>query len=126
MARILILRWAAAGALWLFAPAAVFADADRGADSFDANCAECHSVAKTLKNKKGPTLFGVVGRNAASVSGFNYSDAMKAAGYAWDRQRLDGYITAPKRYLPGGKMKFDGLDDAQERADLIDFLEQQR
>lgn len=113
----LILATSVMGTAW--------ADVDKGADSFDSNCAECHSVAKTLKNKKGPSLFGVVGRNAASVPGFAYSDAMRAAGFAWTPEKLDAYIAAPKKLVPDGKMKFDGLDDAAERADLIDFLRQQ-
>ena len=112
-------------AFLLTAAAPALADADRGADSFDANCAECHSVSKALRNKKGPTLFGVVGRRSASMSGFEYSDAMRAAGFDWTRDRLDAYVASPKKAVPGGKMKFDGVDDAGERADLIDFLEKQ-
>lgn len=101
-------------------------DAGRGADSFDANCAECHSVAKTLKNKKGPTLFGIVGRPSASIAGFDYSPALKAAGFAWSQEKLDAYVTAPKKLVPEGKMKFDGIADASERADLLSFLAEQK
>ncbi|MCX7178286.1 MAG: c-type cytochrome [Proteobacteria bacterium] len=101
-------------------------DASRGADSFDSNCAECHSVAKTLKNKKGPTLFGIFGRPAASIAGFDYSPALKAAGFAWNTEKLDLYVTAPKKLVPDGKMKFDGLGDAGERADLLSFLAEQK
>ena len=129
MVRVLNIRsllTAAAAALPLLLAAPARADVNKGADSFDSNCAECHSVAKTLKNKKGPSLYGIVGRTAATVPGFEYSDGMKAAGYAWDQARLDAYIAAPKKAVPGGKMKFDGLDDAAERADLIEFLQQQK
>lgn len=118
----LLMSATATAALLTMAPIA-WADADRGADSFDANCAECHSVSSSLRNKKGPSLFGIVGRPAAKVPGFDYSDALKASGIIWTRDRLDAYITAPKSLVPGGKMKFDGLDNATERSDLIDFLE---
>ena len=101
-------------------------DPGRGADSFDANCAECHSVAKTLKNKKGPTLFGLFGRPAASIAGLDYSPALEAAGFAWNTEKLDLYVTAPKKLVPDGKMKFDGLSDAGERADLLSFLAEQK
>jgi cytochrome c len=98
------------------------ADAKKGADSFDENCSECHSVAKTLRSKKGPSLYGVIGRNAASIEGFGYSDAIRQRPIVWSRDNLDAYIAAPKKFVPGGKMKFDGIDDAAERADLIEFL----
>lgn len=98
------------------------ADAARGADVFDENCAECHSMAQPLKHKKGPGLYGVVGRQAASVEGFKFSDALRAANLTWTPENLDAYIRNPKAAVPGGKMKFDGLDDATARQDLIDFL----
>ncbi len=116
---------AATAALICVVPAAI-ADAEKGADSFDSNCAECHSVSPKLKNKKGPTLFGIVGRKSASIGDYEYSDAMKAAGYAWDTGHLDAYIAAPKKAVPGGKMKFDGVPDDAERRDLIEFLSQQK
>jgi len=111
------------GALTLSAQAA---DLAKGADSFDANCAECHSVAKKIRNKKGPSLFGVVGRKAAGIDGADYSDAMKASGIVWTTDKIDAYITAPKSVVPGGTMKFKGLTDAKERADLVAFLTEQK
>ena len=101
---------------------ASFADVNAGADSFDANCSDCHSLAKPLKHKKGPSLVGVVGRTAGTVAGFDFSDAMKSAGFSWNKDKLDAYITNPKALVPNDKMKFKGLPDAKERADLIEFL----
>ncbi len=101
-------------------------DAGRGADSFDANCAECHSIARTLKNKKGPSLFGIVGKPSATAVGFEYSPALKAAGFVWTPDKLDAYAAAPKKLVPEGKMKFDGIPDAAERADLIACLAEQK
>jgi len=96
--------------------------AGNGASVFDEECSDCHSVTPG-KNKKGPSLFGVVGRKPATIEGFNYSDAMRANLETWTVDRLNPYITAPKRIVPGGKMKYDGLSDAKERADLIAYLE---
>ena len=107
--------------LALAAPAVHAADAAHGASVFDEECSDCHSV-KPDKNKKGPTLFGVVGRHAGSVADFNYSDAMKASGITWNQDRLSGYISAPKKTVPGGKMKYDGLASEQAKADLIAYL----
>lgn len=100
----------------------VHADAARGANVFDENCAECHSMAQPLKNKKGPGLYGVVGRTAATVPDFKYSDALGSAKLTWTPEQLDAYIRNPKKVVPGGKMKFDGLEDATARQDLIEFL----
>ena len=97
---------------------------NHGADVFDEECAECHSI-KEGKNKKGPSLFSVVGRNAGTVAEYNYSDALKAGGFAWNNDKIDAYITHPKAAVPGGKMKYDGLNDAKSRADLIEFLSSQ-
>lgn len=116
------------GLLALGASVSVFAagNAEKGADSFDTNCAECHSVAKTIKNKKGPSLFGIVGRPSASIAGFDYSPALKAGAITWTPEKIDAYIAAPKKVVPDGKMKFDGLGDASERADLLAFLAEQK
>jgi cytochrome c len=96
------------------------ADADAGKRVF-AKCAVCHSGAAG-KNGLGPTLFGVVGRPSASVAGFNYSDAMKAANKTWDEATLDVYLTNPKAMVPGTKMAFSGLPAADDRANVIAYL----
>jgi len=96
-------------------------DAAKGGTVFNEECADCHSI-KEGKNKKGPSLFGVVGRASGSNADFNYSAAMKASGLIWSPDRIDAYIHDPKAVVPGGKMKYDGLPEAQARADLIAYL----
>jgi cytochrome c len=107
----------------LIAPlAALAADADHGADLFDDNCSECHSVASAMRNKKGPSLYKVVGRHVASVQGFTYTPSLIQTNLTWNAQTLDSYLTNPKRLAPAGKMKFTGFAKAQDRADVIAFL----
>lgn len=98
------------------------ADAKRGADLFADNCGDCHATREDGGNRKGPNLFGVVGRKTGSIAGFEYSDANKAAGWVWTVEQLDTYLTAPKTAMPGTVMKFKGDPDPQERADIIAFL----
>ena len=102
-------------------PGHAHAAGSAGADAFATECAECHSL-KQGKNKKGPSLFAVVGRKAGSVEDFKYSSAMTSSGIVWAAEQIDSYITLPKKAVPGGIMKYDGLPDAKARADLIEYL----
>ncbi|HJV61985.1 MAG TPA: c-type cytochrome [Albitalea sp.] len=104
------------------APAHAAADAQRGMNTFTEECGDCHSP-KPGKAKKGPPLFGVVGRAAATGPDFVYSDAMKQSGLTWTPDKIDAYITAPRKVVPGGKMKYDGLADAAARADVVAYLQ---
>jgi len=97
-------------------------DAENGAKVFK-KCMACHAIDD--KNKIGPSLKGIVGRKAATVEGFKYSDAMlaKAAeGVVWDEATLTAYLPDPKAFVPGTKMVFPGLKKPEEVTDLIAFL----
>ncbi|MDR3461632.1 MAG: cytochrome c family protein [Beijerinckiaceae bacterium] len=95
-------------------------DAALGKSVFN-KCAICHTI-DPAKKGLGPTLFGVVGRHSASVAGFSYSEAMKAANKTWDAATLDVYLTDPKALVPGTKMVFPGLSKAEDRANVIAYL----
>jgi cytochrome c len=86
-------------------------------------CAMCHSSAKGEGARIGPNLFGVVGRKAGSVSDYSYSAAIKKAGFVWTNDKLEAFVTAPGQLVPGTKMTFSGLASAQQRADLIAYLD---
>jgi cytochrome c len=86
-----------------------------------APCMACHTKDKGV-NKIGPSLFGVVGRKVASVSGFSYSAAMKAKGGNWTPEQLDTYITNPRQVVPGTYMSYPGQKDPAKRAALIAYL----
>ncbi len=101
--------------------------AESGADLYDQECGDCHSLANPPKNKKGPGLFGIIGKPAAGVPNFTYSDSLRAAKLVWSAATMDAYIKNPKALVAGGgKMKYDGLGNATERAALIEFLTQQK
>ena len=84
-------------------------------------CATCHTI-KPGVNAVGPSLFGVFGKKSASVEGYAYSEAMKAAGKTWDEATLDTYLTAPMKDVPGTKMTYAGMTDPAKRKAVIDFL----
>ena len=92
-----------------------------GAPDSVVQCKVCHTFVPGT-NGVGPSLAGVVGRKAASVPGFAYSEAMKSSGLTWDEATLDTYLTAPMKAVPGTKMTYAGLADAAKRKALIDWL----
>lgn len=103
-------------------PALAAGDAMAGAKVFSAECSECHSV-KEGRNKKGPSLFAVLGRKAADLPSVEYSDALRKIGWTWNEETLRKYLSKPvKESNPGGKMKYDGLPDARALEDLIVYL----
>jgi cytochrome c len=80
-------------------------------------------VREAGKNKIGPSLFGVIGRKAASLENYNYSDAMKKFDHSWDAQTFDNYLADPRAVVPETKMIFPGIKDEKERQDVIAYLE---
>jgi cytochrome c len=104
------------------ATAALAADPGAGEKIFKAQCGICHAVAAG-ENRIGPTLFGVVGRPAGSVPGFNYTADHKKLGIAWDAATLGKYLTNPRAMVPDTSMVYAGLKDDAERADLVAYLE---
>ena len=103
------------------APTASAGDAASGAKLF-AQCRVCHSV-EPGKNGLGPSMHGVVGRKAGTLAGFNYSPAMKASGFVWSDAKLNDYLRAPMKSVPGTKMAFAGIADDKRRADVIAYLD---
>jgi cytochrome c len=90
--------------------------------AFNNHCRTCHTT-KEGDNRLGPSLHGVIGREAGSAPGFGYSSAMKDAGITWDEQTLDRYIENPEAVVPGNNMKpYSGITDPAERAKIIAHL----
>jgi cytochrome c len=93
-------------------------DVAKGADVYQDHCASCHVLNGI---GQGPSLVGVVGRKAASIPGFNYSDAMKASGLTWTAANLDRFVSGPTKMVPGTAMRAI-VADPVERRDLIAYL----
>lgn len=88
-------------------------------------CKACHQVGDGAKNRSGPVLNGIVGRAAAGVEGFRYSNALKAKGeegLVWDEASLAAFLADPKGYIKGTKMSFRGLKKEEDIAALTAYL----
>jgi cytochrome c len=103
------------------------AAAARGERVFQ-RCFSCHSVDPQEKAKlQGPNSYKIVGRPAARIAGFEYSEAMQrvaAGGLVWDIATLNRYLADPDAVVPGTNMSIAPLCDEQERADLLAYLAQ--
>ena len=103
---------------------AIAGDSAAGEKVFKKRCKACHTVTEN-KHKVGPSLFGVVGRQAGSTD-FKRYKGLKGADYSWDEESLDTWLKNPKAFVKskGGKrtsMAFKLKKDA-DRADVIEYL----
>jgi cytochrome c len=97
------------------------ASIDKGISVFK-KCAACHTPESGGKNKIGPNLYNVVGKDVATTGDFKYSNAMLAVEGGWTYEFLNTYLTKPKDAIPKNKMVFAGLKKASDRASVILYL----
>ncbi len=100
------------------------ADAAKGEATFK-KCASCHTITPGGASGIGPNLHGIMGKKMAAIGGFAYSDGLKALGGSWDFKSTNDWLTNPKKMVAGTKMTFAGLSDAQERANLLVYMNAQ-
>ncbi|MGD1868285.1 MAG: c-type cytochrome [Neomegalonema sp.] len=87
-------------------------------------CKACHVIDKE-KNRVGQHQDGIIGRPAAAIEGFKYSDAMIAKGeegLVWNVETLSAYLANPKGYIEGTKMAFAGLKKEDDIANVITYM----
>ncbi|OEZ85099.1 cytochrome c2 [Janthinobacterium sp. HH104] len=106
------------------APAALKGNAEAGKAAFR-KCASCHQVGPSARGGFGPKLTGVIGRKAGATTDYKYSAAMKNANIVWTEQNLASFLKAPSDFIPGNNMRFWGIGNAQQVADLLAYLRTQ-
>jgi len=127
MRHMLVLAVAAGIIAAMTVPAAAEGDATKGKEAF-AKCGICHQIGPGAKTVIGPELNGIVGRKAASIADYpSYSPGMKKlgeSGWVWTPENIDKWIANAKAMIPDSPMAlaFQGVPDADERANIIAYL----
>ena len=99
-------------------------DAAKGEQVFK-KCTACHAVEEG-KHKVGPSLHGVVGRQAGSTDFARYV-GLKGADIVWTEENLFEYLADPTAFVksktqnPRSGMAYK-LPKPDERADVIAYL----
>ena len=89
-----------------------------------AKCQACHAVGVGATNRIGPELNGLDGRATGSAAGYQYSAALKNAGFTWDQASFTAFMQNPRTKVPNNKMAFAGMKDPSEIANLWAYLSQ--
>jgi cytochrome c2 len=127
-----LIRIGFAASIAMFSVSPVLAQsAERGEKIFKA-CRACHQVGDTARNRTGPVLNGVIGRQAGTFAGYRYSKSMAEAGRSglvWDETAITEYLISPtayiRRYLDNPKAKVKmafRLNNADDRRDVAAYL----
>lgn len=85
---------------------------------YQAKCGGCHALDQ---NRIGPRHRGVVGRQIASLTDFDYSPAIKKLDGEWTQARLDKWLQGPQNMAPGTKMYFS-VPNPNDRSAIIAYL----
>ncbi len=101
------------------------ADPVKGEATFK-KCIACHTINSGGANGIGPNLYGIVGQPVGKhAAGFAYSPDLSGHGGNWDFANLNDWLASPKKFAAGTKMSFAGLGNAEERANLIVYMNAQ-
>lgn len=95
-----------------------------GERQFKRKCSICHALTPGSARKAGPTLHGVFGRRAGTVADYAYSDTLQGSDIVWSETTIDSlFDLGPDHFIPGTKMPMQRIAGAEDRRDLIDYLQ---
>jgi len=114
----------AASAMLFSAHAHAAGDVAKGKKAFG-KCKACHSI-QAGKNKIGPSLAGIMGRQAGTAPGFKKYKGLKGADWSWDDATMDAYLTDPRKFIKARSGKKSGMTlktkKKSQRDNLIAYL----
>ena len=100
-----------------------------GEKLFKRKCGTCHDM-EPGKHKMGPSLAGIMGKQAGTVEGFGKYGAMAGATFTWDEDMMDAWITDQKKFIKDNADKLGGtktsmaakIKKEEDREAIIEFL----
>ena len=98
------------------------ASVENGAQQAAARCGTCHTFDQGGAQGQGPNLYATMGDTFAHVAGFGYSDALASKEGNWTWEAMDAWLLNPRQFAPGTSMGFAGLKNAEQRADILVYL----
>jgi len=98
----------------------VMADVEHEGRQAYFKCIACHSFGY---HRTGPDHCGLLGRDAGTIDGFEFTLAMKSSKIKWTVDSLDRFLEAPLEAVPETSMGFVGIQDADERRRLIAYIQ---
>lgn len=97
-----------------------------GERQFLRKCSICHTLGEDGERRAGPSLYRVFGREAGTLEGYSYSNALKDSDIVWSDETIDKlFEIGPDHLTPGSKMPMQQIASPQDRADLIAFLKRE-
>jgi cytochrome c len=87
------------------------------------HCTVCHTFDRGGKMIFGPNMYDIYGKPSGSIEGYAYSNALASADLVWNYVNLNGFLANPETFLKGTKARFPGLKSAQDRADIIAYMQ---
>ena len=97
-------------------PALAGEDIGAGQEIYRAQCSPCHSNQPAV-NGIGPSLAGVAGRKAGSLTGFHFTPAQQGSGLTWTADNFIQFLADPSKLVPGTAMTVM-LPDATGRVNI--------
>jgi cytochrome c len=95
-----------------------------GAQVFRA-CSACHALTPDAGPMAGPHLHGVFGRRMGTLPGYAYSERLARGDIIWSAATIgDLFTRGPDVVTPGTKMPVQRVDNTEDLAALLRFLEQ--
>ncbi len=97
------------------------ADVLAGEQTWQQNCAFCHTTGKGQAGMAGPNLYQLFKRKVGTHEGFDYSEALQADQRQWSPVLFAQYVQSPGSTIPGNVMPAVNVS-AQQVFDLTAYV----
>lgn len=101
------------------------AEITNGERQFARKCSVCHTLVPDGARRAGPTLYNLFGRQAGTLPGYKYSQALLDSDIIWAEDTIHRLFSdGPDVVTPGTKMPIQRMKNEADRQDLITYLKE--